>query len=399
MLCFILTPSFPEATSRHYTFMLEGLCELSQLCKEQGLPFYIYNGEPFDVVTKLTRHAACLITDRGYLRIQRDWRKRIAGVLDCAMIEVETDAVVPIETVSDHEEYAARTIRPKINRLLDQFLTDSPRPELHDKKLDAKIPRAVDISASRIDDLIQIMPFPKYPAEVVNMKGGTSIAKEKLNSFILHKLAKYAEDRNKPFLDATSGLSPYLHFGQISPVYMANQILLSKVDLNSKSVFLEELIVRRELSLNFCWYNQSYDTFDCLPTWARATLMEHSGDHRTITYSYEKLENADTHDPYWNAAQQEMVNTGIMHNYMRMYWGKKILEWIPDPINAYEFALYMNNKYQLDGRDPNSYAGVAWCFGKHDRPWSTRPIFGTVRSMTSAGLERKFDMPAYILKH
>jgi deoxyribodipyrimidine photo-lyase len=243
------------------------------------------------------------------------------------------------------------------------------------------------------------MKIQDYPAGIKTTKGGYSTAKHKLENFITYKLAHYDVDRNKPSLDATSGLSPYLHFGQMSPVYIAKQILLADYSYDVKAVFLEELVVRRELSMNFCWYNPNYDSFAGLPDWAKNTLIDHAGDHRDVTYSYEQLENADTHDIYWNAAQQEMLVSGTMHNYMRMYWGKKILEWVPDPINAFEFALYLNNKYELDGRDPNSYAGIAWCFGKHDRPWATRAIFGTVRSMTASGLERKFDMKAYLMKN
>jgi len=239
----------------------------------------------------------------------------------------------------------------------------------------------------------------RYPGRVSHIHGGYSNAKKKLNLFISNHLADYNVKRNDPTLNITSGLSPYLHFGQISSLEIAMSVLNSDVVDDTKAVFLEELIVRRELSMNFCWYNSLYDSFEGLPKWARQTLLEHSGDYRPYTYSYEQLENADTHDPYWNTAQREVIKTGMMHNYMRMYWGKKILEWIPDPISAFEFAIYLNNKYALDGRDPNSFAGIAWCFGKHDRPWATRPVFGTVRTMTASGLERKFDMNAYILKN
>jgi deoxyribodipyrimidine photo-lyase len=165
-----------------------------------------------------------------------------------------------------------------------------------------------------------------------------------------------------------------------------------------RAAYLEQLIVRRELAFNFVYYTDDYDQFTCLPEWARKTLDHHAGDKRNPVYSRKALETAQTHDPYWNAAMMEMKHTGYMHNYMRMYWGKKILEWTRDPEQAFKTALAINNEYFLDGRDPNSYAGVAWIFGKHDRPWPERPIFGKVRYMAASGLERKCDIQAYVGK-
>ncbi|MGC9362125.1 MAG: deoxyribodipyrimidine photo-lyase, partial [Candidatus Syntrophosphaera sp.] len=216
--------------------------------------------------------------------------------------------------------------------------------------------------------------------------------------------------------DIQSGLSPYLHFGQISalevalrvmeyaeiPAFEAANLIRDKSDLDPLQAgvasFLEELIVRRELSCNFCYYNEDYDNYNSIPLWARKTLNDHLGDARPYDYSLEELETARTDDPFWNAAQQEMLRTGKMHNYLRMYWGKKLIEWIPEPETAFGLMLYLNNKYLLDGRDPNSYAGVAWCFGKHDRPWQERDIFGKVRYMNANGLKRKFDMQGYLEK-
>jgi deoxyribodipyrimidine photo-lyase len=194
-------------------------------------------------------------------------------------------------------------------------------------------------------------------------------------------------------------MSPYLHFGQISPLFIALQTHAAKgIKKQNKDAYLEELVVRRELSMNYCFYNPHYDSYSGLPDWAQKTLKAHRNDKREYIYSITELERARTHDPYWNAAQREMLLTGKMHNYMRMYWGKKILEWSATPEDAFKNALYLNNKYELDGRDPNSFTGVAWCFAKHDRPWNERAVFGTVRYMSSSGLERKFDMDAYVQK-
>jgi deoxyribodipyrimidine photo-lyase len=226
-------------------------------------------------------------------------------------------------------------------------------------------------------------------------KGGTEKAEEYLRDFVEDKLEDYDEKRNDPTKDVLSDMSPYLHFGQISPVYIAREVM--KRDSPSVDAYLEELIVRRELSINFVYYNEYYDSYNSLPNWAKKTLNEHRDDKREYIYNLEELEKAQTYDPYWNSAQMEMVITGKMHGYMRMYWGKKILEWIETPGDAYRIALYLNNRYELDGRDPNGFTGVAWCFGKHDRAWKERPIFGKVRYMNDRGLRRKFNADNYVL--
>ena len=208
----------------------------------------------------------------------------------------------------------------------------------------------------------------------------------------------YPKLRNDPILDYQSSLSPYLHFGQISPVYVALRILDSNASIEAKEAYLEEIVVRRELAVNYVQHNENYDNFNGLPEWAKRTLGSHKNDQREYLYNLRELENAETHDPYWNAAQNEMRITGKMHGYMRMYWGKKIVEWTENPEIAFNMALYLNNKYELDGRDPNGFAGIAWCFGKHDRPWKERPVFGNVRYMNENGLRRKFDADKYIEK-
>ena len=226
------------------------------------------------------------------------------------------------------------------------------------------------------------------------MRGGASEGKRLLDTFIRDKLPRYAGQANDPGEDLSSGLSPYLHFGQISPLEV--MAALRDESGENRDAFVEELTVRRELSMNFTQYNPGYDAYESLPAWARATLEKHGEDTRPYLYTREELDGARTHDPYWNAAQREMVLTGRMHGYMRMYWGKKLLEWGRTPREAFYTALSLNNRYCLDGRDPNSFAGIAWCFGKHDRPWGERNIFGSVRYMNAKGLERKFDMRRYL---
>jgi len=235
-----------------------------------------------------------------------------------------------------------------------------------------------------------VPPVPQF-------KGESSEALRRIERFTKDSLKHYHSLRSDPGQQHQSRLSPYLHFGQISPLTIALRVKAARgAPAEAKEAFLEELIVRRELAFNFVYYEAQYDSYACLPDWARATLQAHRNDKRQYLYSREQLERAATHDPYWNAAMDEMRLTGLMHGYMRMYWGKKILEWSESPEQAFVTALYLNNRYFLDGRDPNSYAGVDWCFGKHDRPWPERQIFGKVRFMADSGLRRKFDMDAYL---
>jgi deoxyribodipyrimidine photo-lyase len=228
--------------------------------------------------------------------------------------------------------------------------------------------------------------------------GGTTQAKRTLRTFIDEKLLGYEESRNQPQTDRVSHMSKYLHFGQVSPVYVVRRVVESGAPSRERDAFVEEAVVRRELTMNFVHHTDDYDRYSCLPDWARESLAKHADDPREHTYSDDELVAGDTHDPYWNAAMKEMRDTGYMHNYMRMYWGKKILEWTPDPEEAFARTLRMNNRYFLDGRDPNSYANVAWCYGVHDRGWPERPVFGKVRYMNANGLRRKADPDAYVEK-
>jgi deoxyribodipyrimidine photo-lyase len=239
------------------------------------------------------------------------------------------------------------------------------------------------------------------PAVSSLFPGGSAAAKRRFQTFFSKKLKHYDDHGNQPQTDDISGISPYLHFGQISPLTLALELMTSrhgKSDPQNRDAFLEQLIVRRELAMNFAYYTPDYDAYSAIPGWAEKTLEEHSADPREYQYSAEELDAGQTHDPYWNAAMAEMKHTGFMHNYMRMYWGKKILEWSDTPQAAFQTTLALNNRYFLDGRDPNSYTGVAWIYGVHDRAWAERPIFGKIRYMAASGLERKCDIQAYVKK-
>jgi deoxyribodipyrimidine photo-lyase len=386
-----ITDQFPEANERHYTFMLEGLKEVKHSLEKRGIQMVILHKSPEIGVLQLAKKASLAVVDRGYLKIQRAWRDDASQQMDCPLIQVETDVVVPVEEASPKEEYAAATIRSKIKRKLDAFLV--PLKE-HEPIIDSL---SLDFDSFNIEDVekaISKLRIDRSVTKVNAFHGGTKEGKSHLEIFLESKLDRFPELRNDPTLDYLSHMSPYLHFGQISPLYIALKV--SKTRSLGAEAFLEELIIRRELSMNFVFYNEKYDSLKSIPDWAKKTLRTHQKDRRPYLYSPKELENARTHDPYWNAAQKEMVIRGKMHGYMRMYWGKKILEWSKIPEEAFKIALYLNNKYELDGRDPNGFTGVAWCFGKHDRAWGARSVFGNVRYMNDKGLKRKFDADKYV---
>jgi deoxyribodipyrimidine photo-lyase len=396
VVAFGLTDEYPEANLRHYTFMLEGLRETAQALRQRNIRLVMRRGSPAAVALELGREASLLVCDCGYLRHQRQWRQAVAREAACRVVQVESDLIVPVETASNKAEIGARTLRPKIHRRLSDYLTPlsliavgTPTGEL---KMDA-IP--VDNPAA----LLQTLRIDRSVSPVSGwFRGGTSEAKRRFTEFLKNRLARYEQNHNQPQTDDISGMSPYLHFGQISPLYLALEASRAPVPQAAKDAFLEEMIVRRELACNFTHFTADYDSYACLTGWAKQSLAEHRRDRREYRYSVARLENGETHDPYWNAAMREMVCTGFMHNYMRMYWGKKILEWSRTPEEGFATTLALNNKYFLDGRDPNSYAGVAWVYGVHDRAWPQRAIYGKVRSMMASGLERKCDIRGYVRK-
>ena len=396
LVYFEFTKNFPDANFRHYYFMLEGLQEVNNELKKNNIKMILHYQE--DNITpdllKLAKDAAIVVTDCGYLHFHLEWREKYAEEIPCLMLQVESDIVIPVETASTKEEFTAGSFRPKVNRLLSDYLKPIDTTEPKHSSLNFAI------KSLPIDDISNCLDYltvdSSVPASPI-FHGGNSKAKDFLNQFIKEKIYRFESLRNNPSEDYLSHMSPYLHFGQISPLYIALK-LKSEAPAEAYRVYLEELIVRRELAINYVYYNANYDKFKGLPRWAKSSLEKHQHDTRKIVYSIAELEHSLTHDPYWNAAQQEMVITGKMHGYMRMYWGKKILEWSTAPQEAFERCIYLNNKYELDGRDPNGYTGIAWCFGKHDRAWKERPIFGKVRFMNDNGLKRKFDMEKYIQK-
>ncbi|MDD3118698.1 MAG: deoxyribodipyrimidine photo-lyase [Victivallales bacterium] len=391
---FGLAPAFPEATRRSYAFMLEGLAETRTALAERNLPFILRLTSPPAGAIDLAAAAALVVADCGYTRLQRQWRAEVARHAGCPVVQIEGEVVVPVAVASTKEEYMARTLRPKLNRQLAQFL----RVPEHEVPQYALKPQELPggIVWTRPDELLTRLHFDRHEAPSPVFRGGYRAARSRLQRFLATGLPRY-DRRNDPLAEASSRLSPYLHFGQISPLETAWRA--QQTGAPECAAFLEELIVRRELAINYVVYNPDYERFAGLPDWARANLERHRTDRRPYDYDPATLEHAATHDAAWNAAQRELLDTGYMAGYLRMYWGKKILEWSADPAAAFRLCLELNNRYQLDGRDPNSYTGVAWCFGKHDRPWPEHPVFGTVRTMTRSGMARKFDLDAYIRRY
>ncbi len=393
---FGLMDGYPEANLRHYRFMVEGLADVQRALRRRDILMVVQHGEPDEIALRLGRDAALIVCDRGYLRHQRRWRDRVADEAACPVVQVETDAIVPVETASDKREYAARTIRRKLQRHYPTFRVELRTTPVDRGSLD------LDLESMVIDDAAAAcatLDLDTSVKPVDRFRGGQSVAEQIFTRFIDRSLDVYDAHRNRPETDDVSYMSMYLHFGQVSPLWLALQLeAATDKPADDRDAYIEELLVRRELSLNYCHYEPRYDRYEALPDWARRTLAEHRDDERPHVYTAAQLAEAATHDDYWNAAMREMRDTGYMHNYMRMYWGKKILEWSETPEQAFETALTLNNKYFLDGRDPNSYANVAWVFGLHDRPWQERPIFGKTRYMAASGLERKCDIAGYVRK-
>ncbi|MBX3044162.1 MAG: deoxyribodipyrimidine photo-lyase [Candidatus Kapabacteria bacterium] len=388
---FVLAEKFEGASIRHFNFMLEGLKEVATRLQELNIHFILLKGNPPEVMADFVNEMliSTVYTDFDPLKIKRTWKKEFAEKTFATIYETDAHNIVPCRIVSEKQEYAAYTIRGKIKKLLPDYFTDYIKLDAHPFNQDV----------NNVFPYIDLSKYTLFPAISPYFNPGMSEARKRLKLFIDSKLNYYAELRNQPATNYQSDLSPYLHFGQISAQRVAWEVSLADADQKSKYDFLEELIIRKELSDNFCFYNNNYDSFDGFPNWAIKTLTEHENDERPYIYTLEHFENAETHDKYWNAAQMEMVITGKMHGYMRMYWAKKILEWTRSPKEALQFAIYLNDKYELDGRDPNGYAGIAWSIGGvHDRLWTERPIFGKIRYMNDKGLERKFDIKQYVEK-
>ena len=398
---FAAISNFPNANLRHYVFLQQGLPDIEEDLAARNITFLMRRApreshEQFfaDV------DAAMVIGDENPMRETERWRRRLAQNLTIPFWTVDTDVVIPSNLI-DKAQYGAYTIRPRLYRLLPEYLVpyENPcavvpwkrPPNFHSDDIHG------DITQGWRDLDRTVPPAPGW-------KGGTHEGLKRLKLFTSQLLSSYDTNRNKPELDGTSAMSPYLHYGHVGPQTIALAVQAAAANDPSlqpaKDSFFNELIAWRELAINFVKYSpDTYDTADAAENWAKLSIAEHARDEREYLYTLHQLEKAETYDDLWNASQIQMVETGWMHNLMRMYWAKKILEWTPDVATAVKYAIYLNDKYQLDGRDPNGYSGIAWSMlGKFDRPWFDRPIFGKIRYMSGGSTGRKFDSKLYIRK-
>lgn len=402
-IAFNLFDQFLGAKARQLGFMLRGLRQLHRSITETlQIPFILFQGKAEDTIPNFLREcgASLLVTDFSPLQEIRRCKEQICKkVTDSVVIhEVDAHNIVPVWVASDKLEYSAKTIRGKINKLLPEYLIDFPTLQSPNREWALK-DRVIDWDGL-IDDVLR--KGAEVP-EIEWCEPGEDAAREVLmggkNGFLTKRLKNYSADRNNPLKPkALSGLSPYLHFGQISAQRCALEAQrVRKLCPQAVDTFLEELIVRRELADNFCFYQPHYDSLKGAWGWAQTTLLNHASDKREQIYTREQFEKAQTADPLWNAAQLEMVYCGKMHGFMRMYWAKKILEWTREPEEALSISIYLNDKYEIDGRDPSGYVGCMWSIcGVHDQGWKERPVFGKIRYMNYAGCKRKFDVDGYI---
>lgn len=395
---FAAISNFPHANLRHYAFLNRGLIDIEEDMAARGIAF-VMRRAPHESHERLFEDvgAAMVIGDENPMPEPERWRQRLASQLRVPFWTVDTDVVVPSKLI-EKAQYGAYTIRPRLFRLLPNYLHS-----YENLKADRewKRPRGFHADSVHEDITRGWKDLDRSVLPVEEWTGGTHAAMKRLRHFVDRILVNYEKTRSRPEMDGTSRLSPYLHFGHIGPLTIALAVEAAAKKnpklRSARDAFFNELIVWRELAVNFVRHTASYDSPECAEPWAKQTIAEHARDEREFVYSLRELESAKTHDPLWNAAQQQMLHHGWMHNVMRMYWAKKILEWSPDVKTAMRHAVHLNDKYFLDGRDPNGYAGIAWAIlGKFDRAWNERPVFGKIRYMSGASTGKKFDSKRYM---
>lgn len=406
---FVLVPEFLDATERAYGFLLKGLHEVESHLQKKDIPFYLLLGTPEKVIPKFVKEHSVtkIVTDFNPLKIVEQFKTAVTENVNASVYEVDAHNIVPTRIASDKQEFGAYTIRPKLHRLLPAFLEEYPAVRKH------PFPWPSSVTPTDWQKADKSLTIDRTVKEVSWLVPGENSAEKWMKDFLRIRFEQYDIERNDPTMNGQSGLSPYLHFGHLAP----QRVALEVIKLSGKNIadivhkekngaadqrgndaaFLEELIIRRELSDNYTFYNRNYDSTEGFPNWAKLSIAEHRSDKREKLYTHEQFENASTHDELWNASQRQMVLTGKMHGYMRMYWAKKILEWTPSVEDAMKIAIHLNDKYELDGRDPNGYAGIAWSIGGvHDRAWFDRPVFGKIRYMNYNGCKSKFNVARYI---
>ncbi|XP_026577470.1 deoxyribodipyrimidine photo-lyase-like isoform X1 [Pseudonaja textilis] len=408
-VCFCLVPKFLDATIRHFGFMLRGLEEVAEVlalgvgwgeeCRLLDIPFHLLIGFAKDTLPLfVTQHGiGGVVTDFSPLRVPLQWVLDIQERLpsDVPLAQVDAHNIVPCWVASDKQEYGARTIRRKIHDRLAEFLTEFPPVVKH------PFPAGLQTKPINWEACYSSLQVDRSVKEVEWATPGSASGLKVLEEFVKDRLKCFSSDRNDPNRPALSNLSPWFHFGQVAVQRAILEVRKHRTRYKeSVEGFIEEAVVRRELADNFCFYNPNYDKVEGAFDWAKTTLKLHAQDKRPYLYTLEQLEKGKTHDPLWNAAQLQMVHEGKMHGFLRMYWAKKILEWTRSPEEALQFSIYLNDRYELDGRDPNGYVGCMWSIcGIHDQGWAERAVFGKIRYMNYAGCKRKFDVAKFERKY
>ncbi|MDZ7807777.1 MAG: hypothetical protein U5K71_11770 [Gracilimonas sp.] len=423
-----LNVSYPWASDRIHTFMMQGMKENLDYAKEQSLNFYSYlEPEPKagkGLIYELAENAVSVVSDEYPVFIIKTHNENVGDKLDVPYTTIDSNGIIPLG-VTDKDPYSAYLFRKVMQKHFLEAFTHPPKKDPLDElknraivelpdSFTEKYPRS-DEYLNDIEETVSSLPID-HDVKTAELTGTRQAALGKLGHFIAHNLHQYDDKRNDPDARASSGLSPWLHFGKISEYEIVKTVFdhqpegwdLDDItpnngknsgffngDPNVES-FLDEVITWREVGFHFAHHRPDYDQFESLPDWALKTMGEHEDDEREYIYSLEEFEQSKTHDEIWNAAQTELRQTGVMHNYLRMLWGKKIIEWTPDYRTALDYMIELNNKYALDGRDPNSYSGIFWCFGRFDRAWQERPIFGKLRYMTSDSTRKKVKLDRYL---
>ncbi len=390
--------NFPHANLRHYAFLNQGLPDIEEHCAERGVGFVMRRAPHEDHERFFADVGAVMVIgDENPMREPERWRVRLGQALRVPFWTVDADVIVPSKLLGK-AQFSAAVARPRLYGALAEFLTPFHNPNAAHEW---KAPRGLQADDVRADMTRGWQDFDRSVKPVEAWKGGHKAALERLHTFCTDMLTSYDRDRAHPETDGSSKMSPYLHFGHIGPQTIALAVQAAAKDhptlRAAKDSYFNELIVWRELAINFVRYQPEYDSPGCADHWAVETIAEHDRDERAVLYTLAQMETARTHDELWNAAQIQMVRYGWMHNYLRMYWAKKIVEWTPNVETAMKWAIYLNDRYFLDGRDPNGYSGIAWSMlGKFDRAWFDRPIFGKRRYMSAASTGKKFYSALYI---
>ncbi|XP_074658090.1 deoxyribodipyrimidine photo-lyase-like [Tubulanus polymorphus] len=399
-VCFCVVPEFLGATIRQYTFMLKGLQEVEEECKQLSISFNLLDGYAKDVLPEFvkSKDIGAVVTDFSPLREPLAWLNDLNSELpdDIPLIQVDAHNIVPC-WLHGEQEHRAYLMRQRIQSKSAEFLTEFPPITRHpytSHHLSAE-------ESVNWDEVISSLKVDRSVSEVDWAIPGSSTAFHLLENFCKHRLQHYDADRNNPTKPCTSEMSPWYNFGQIS---VARCVLTAedyrKQHPKSVDKYVDEAVTWREMTDNFCFYNPKYDSIEGSPHWSQATLKKHESDRRQYKYSLAEFEAGKTHDDIWNAAQIQMVQEGKMHCFLRMYWAKKILEWSETPQGALSTAIYLNDRYELDGRDPNGYGGCAWAIcGVHDREFGERDIYGKVRYMSYRGCQGKFDVGHFVRQY